>query len=57
MYVIAGIVRIFKRCIPIATPIRNAIKIIQRKLCESSACSSHFKIAQNTIAVKQEDIA
>ena len=38
-------------------PIMKAMSTIQRLECGLSACSYHFVIAQNTIAVNSDDIA
>src|ERR1043166_6983493 len=49
----------FNKCTPIDKPIIKKIKMIQRSalmpvVCSWSTACSHFKIAQNTIAVKKE---
>ena len=53
----AGIVKRLSRCTPIDKPIRKNISTIHLSAPGSSAVCSHFKIAQNTIAVKNELIA
>ena len=53
----AGSVSRLSRWTPIERPIRNAISIIHLSEYFSSATSSHLSIAQNTAAVKNDDVA
>ena len=53
----AGTVSRFSRWTPMATPTNRLIKTSQRSACGSSLCSSHFRMAQNTNAVKNELMA
>src|SRR5512140_484271 len=52
----AGNVRRLRRWTPIERPIRKAISMIHRPEYSSSAASSHFRIAQNTAAVNNEEL-
>ena len=42
---------------PMESPIRKAMRTIQRLAYGESACSYHFVMAQNTMAVNNDDIA
>ncbi|OPZ54691.1 MAG: hypothetical protein BWY89_01550 [Bacteroidetes bacterium ADurb.BinA012] len=53
----AGMASRFSRCTPMERPIMKAISMIHLSACGSSATSSHFSIAQNTTAVKSEEVA
>ena len=53
----AGIASRLRRWIPIESPIRKEISTIHLLAYGVSACSYHLIIAQNTIAVKSDDIA
>ncbi len=45
------------RCTPMERPMRYAMRISQRSECFSSDIRSHLRMAQNTMAVKNEDMA
>jgi len=53
----AGMASRFSRCTPMERPIMKAISMIHLSACGSSATSSHLSIAQNTTAVKSEEVA
>ena len=53
----AGTVNKFNRWTPMAIPTNRHTNTSQRKERGSSACSSHFRIAQNTTEVNNDDIA
>ena len=46
-----------RRCTPIESPVRNAIRMIHLSAYLSSATFSHLSIAQKTIAVKNAEDA
>ena len=49
----AGIHSKLSKCTPILKPVRYAMRISQRSLRGSSATFSHFRMSQNTTAVKR----